>query len=152
MTYNLKRKWKVENSNTCLMENIYQQFKRTAAGILPIVLLSSAMIVATVSISSAAEIAHISAKELKGKCARSKGKFTPSRNGGVYSCEVAYPDGSIIDVACTPGTEGACSWNKFKRVDPKEVDLCARTTLGKPDPVISMLCKSKRKSGSLLQK
>lgn len=139
----------MENSNTRLMENTYQQFKSTAAGILSIALLSSAIVGASVSISSAKEIAHVSEKTLKGKCARSKGTFSPSVNGSVYSCVVDRADGSHVDVACD---DSSCSGNVYKRADPKEVDLCARTTLGKADPVIPMLCKSERNSGSLLQK
>lgn len=126
-----------------------KQVKRTATGILSIALLSSAMVGASISISSAKEIAHISEKDLKGKCARSNGKFSPSSNGSVYSCVVDRADGSHVDVACT---DSSCSGNIYKRADPKEVDLCARTTLGKADPVIPMLCKSKSNSGSLLQK
>lgn len=149
MTINFTNTAAKSNASPTTGKTFIKQVKRTVTGILSIALLSSAMLGATVSISSAKEIAHISEKDLKGKCARSKGRFSPSGIGGVYSCVVDRADGSHVDVACD---DNSCSGHTYKRADPKEVDLCARTTLGKADPIIPTLCKSKRNSGSLLQK
>ena len=148
MTFNFTNTAAKFNASPITGKTFIKQIKRTATGILTIALLSSAMVGATASISSAKEIAHVSEKTLKGKCARSKGRFSPSGDGKVYSCVVDRADGSHVDVACDASS---CSGHIYKRSDIKEVDLCTRTTLGKADPIIPALCKSKRNSGSLLQ-
>ncbi|NRA87905.1 MAG: hypothetical protein HRU28_11065 [Rhizobiales bacterium] len=135
------------------MKTYINQFKITAAGILSIAVLSSVMVVATVSTSSAKKIEHISENELEGKCTRSKGRFSGSKGSGIYSCVVDHADGSHTDVSCDDSRCDGVIYKKDKGVGRStKTDLHSRTTLGKKDPISQTLRNSKKKSGSFIRK
>lgn len=95
------------------MKTPIKQFKKAAAGILSIAVLSSAMVMTTVSTSSAKKVAHVSESTLKGMCKRSKGRWSGSDDGsGVYSCVVDHADGTHTDVACD---KDKCDGNIYKK-------------------------------------
>ena len=135
------------------MKTYINQFKITAAGILSIAVLSSAMVVATVSTSSAKKVHHVTEPELAGMCKRSGGQFSgTTTNLNIYSCVVKKSDGSTTDVACD---DNGCDGNTYKKNKggrPTKVDLYSRTTLGKKDPITPALRRSKKKSGSFIRK
>ncbi|MBL4630125.1 MAG: hypothetical protein JKY14_02865 [Paraglaciecola sp.] len=140
------------------MKTYINQFKITAAGILSIAVLSSAMVVATVSTSSAKKVEHVSEIVLAGMCKRSGGQWSGSKNliGNIlsgYSCVVHYSDGSTTDVACDDaGCEGN-TYKKNKRGGPSiKAGLYSRTTLGKKDPISQALRKPQKKSHSYIRK
>jgi hypothetical protein len=153
MTFNFTNPVAKFSATPATEKTYIKQFNRTAAGILSIALLSSTMVVATVSASSAKEVEHVSESDLKGMCARSKGRFSGSKGSGIYSCVVDHADGSHTDVSCDKEECEGVVYKKIKRGSPIiKVDLCTRTTLGELDPIIPILCKFKTKGGSLLQK
>lgn len=140
------------------MKTYINQFKITAAGILSIAVLSSAMVVATVSTSSAKKVEHVSEIVLAGMCKRSGGQFSASQNIvgnyiSAYSCVVNYSDGSTTDVSCDDSGCDGYTYKKVKRGGrPTKADLYSRTTRGKKDPISQALRKPKKKSGSFIRK
>lgn len=150
------------------MKTHNRRFKRTAVGILSIAVLSSTMLITTVSTSSAKKVRDLSRSELKRICFSSSGEGQLfDHDGGGYGCAVIYADKSVISIACSP--EGKCSGLQSKdtpKAGPRGVkqdgmlklrqpdwpDLCTRTTLGKLDPIIPILCERGRRNGSLIQK
>lgn len=94
------------------MKTPVKQFKKAVAGILSIAVLSSAMVMTTVSPSSAKQVRHVTETELKGMCVRSNGRWSGSGTGNTYSCVVDRADGSHVDVACD---EDDCEGNIYKK-------------------------------------